>query len=345
MGKESKKEGKLSKKNAKTDDSPPLGLVHKTEAPSARTKGDRSHHKSARPIFTWIRGAIGPTMCIVGAGMIFSSFNLGVFLIYGGGLVFIIEVLFDPWMRKYLILYRFLGIVIVLCLLTEFSTGVVFVNAPLNTMVSIHRTTYAPGTIIAGIKWRSEFTDLRMSLSNNTENDYREVDLYIEPNEPIALIGQLSTVPGVSLMGDLTKEQVEVGGMTFGPPGLGSVLLGEDGRPLSVPINIPLTQASAPRYRVRCQSIIKKSGIELVLAIAGVDCNNTQCLKITWISDDSSLKIPSPTLIPSTDYNKDIFVRRQPSQVKIYGTYMGGKPPRTMSIKETVFIKEPIRVQ
>jgi hypothetical protein len=301
------------------------------------------HPASAHPILTWIRGAVGPAVSLVGVRMIFSSFTVGVCLIYGGGLICLIELLFNPWTRQYSIWDRFIGITTVLCLLTMFSEEIVFINAPLDTMATIHRVSYAPGTIIAGIKWRPEFADLRLSLINNTDNDYKEVDIYVEPDEPIVLIGQLSNVLGVSFIGDLTKEQTLVGEATFGPPSLN--LFGEAGHLLTVPINVPMTQASAPRYRVRCQSIIKKSGIELVLAIAGVDCNKTQCLKITWTSDDGSLRIPSPTLIPSADYNTNVFVRKQPSQVKIYGTYMGGEPSRTKSINETVFINEPVRIQ
>jgi hypothetical protein len=57
----------------------------------------------------------------------------------------------------------------------RFSFCVVFISAPLNFDLS--------GTVIAGIPWNPHFTDLRVSITNPTNDDYSGVDLAIQPDK------------------------------------------------------------------------------------------------------------------------------------------------------------------
>jgi hypothetical protein len=296
---EEKSKHKPRKKKAKTKESPPPA------------RSDTIHS-----MLVWIHRAVGPAFSIVGATMIFSSFMIGSVFIYIGGLICIYEILRDPQMQKYSIYDKFTAVTVVLCGLLVFSQEVVFMSVPLKVSASIYPGRHSPGITIAGIKWHTEFTDLRVSLINPTDNDYRDIDVVFEPDEPIVSIGQVSTVYGVSFIGDTTKERTGMGGV------LAATKLNEAGDE----IDIPMTQVSTPNYRVRCQSIPHNSAVELVLAIASCP-GPSYAWRILIV------------LIPSTEYDKVVFIHKVPSSIKISGTYMAGKPLRRQSIDETMPVR------
>lgn len=59
---------------------------------------------------------------------------------------------------------------------------------------------YLPGTVIGGIKWRPDFSELRMVIENPTSEDYTDLDITITPDIAIAEAGQVSSLPGVSFL-------------------------------------------------------------------------------------------------------------------------------------------------
>jgi hypothetical protein len=60
---------------------------------------------------------------------------------------------------------------------------------------------YSFGTILGGIKWSSDYRDLRIIFDNPTDDDYHDLDMIVSPdlhNMIIAGIGQISNLPNVT---------------------------------------------------------------------------------------------------------------------------------------------------
>lgn len=280
----------------------------------------------------WLRKAIGPALSITGLGMTNNFFYFGVILTYIGGIICITEIWFDQWLRKRFKIYRVGGVLLILILLLIFTVKVVYLNAPLETYASIYLPEHAKGTIVGGITWREGFTDLRVSLVNSTDTDYSSVDLVIEPNEPIVSIGQISNIPGVSFIGDVTKEQIGMGDAT-----VRDFTLGLKDKLTKKIIDPSAIQVSSPLYRVRCQLIPKKGGnVRLILAIAGLKCPQPGgCNGVFFRTPNGRMHMF--LVVPKSDLEKVIFIRKIPSEVHIVGTYMVGS--RSKSIDTIVKIQ------
>lgn len=262
------------------------------------------------PFLVWVRLMVrfmartGPAFVVAGSSMIPSSYYwMGVATVYIGLALCIIDIFIDPLILKHSLLMRFTGLAILIVLAGFFSIKVVFVTTPLEVFPSVRPGVYPPGTVIADIKWIPEFTDLRVALSNPTGSDYEKIDIVLAPDQPIAKIGQVSTIPGVSFIGDATREQVDIGGVIVMRPDL--TRTDADGRIT----NIPIVQFLAPRYRVRCKEIPKYSSVELTLAICGFE------------------------------RDKGAYTRRRPTKIRVNGTYTAAFRERT--IDETIVIFAP----
>ena len=77
------------------------------------------------------------------------------------------------------------------------------------------KDTYAFGTILGGIKWSSEFRDLRVIFENLTDDDYQDLDFTIRPDFPditIAAIGQISNIPNVTFFNPVMQAYLRPNG-------------------------------------------------------------------------------------------------------------------------------------
>ena len=57
---------------------------------------------------------------------------------------------------------------------------------------------HPPGTNVAGIPWRSPYSELRLHITNPTARAYEHLDLMLKPDQLVAAITQDGTVPEVS---------------------------------------------------------------------------------------------------------------------------------------------------
>lgn len=113
------------------------------------------------------------------------SFSVFCYVVYGYLLVLGVEVLFEQkfragrWMRP-------VGILVVLGLLSLFRWGFVMAKDPLVVRASCITGEYDPGTVIAGIKWRPEYSDTRVLFKNDTDNNYQDLDVVINTDQFIS---------------------------------------------------------------------------------------------------------------------------------------------------------------
>jgi hypothetical protein len=114
---------------------------------------------------------------------------------------------------------------------------------------------YPPGTVIGQIPWSPRFTDLRVSIFNNSLTDWHDIDLTLRPDVSVAAIGQITNVPDVSfsVAADQTMRQ--------------ELVIGSSGKRVVNPL---VLIASTGGYRVQCKKLARQGRIEIVMAIAEI---------------------------------------------------------------------------
>jgi len=224
----------------------------------AKPRKAKTQQKRFHPIVKWLR-AVGSSAELFGWGglMLTEWFWPAVGLIYGGFLLLIIDILFEPGFqnRKAWKVGALLGILLVMVL---FSWGIVFVDAPIDFDVSCTDAEFPPGTTIAGITWRPDFSELQFLIKNSSDKAYRDVDLLIRPNEPVAAISQLTSVPGVYFE---DKNGV-------------SLIVALENLKAKTKSVLPIVLlASDAGYRMHCPLLPAKTAIRVIMAIADIKWN------------------------------------------------------------------------
>lgn len=119
---------------------------------------------------------------------------------------------------------------------------------PVNSLVTSME--YVKGTVIAGITWRSPYTELDLILTNTSDDNYDDLNVTIKPNHAVADIKQLSNLGGVSFE--------DFGGFTSRPT------IQDLSKSYATPMPFIATDAG---YRVHCDRIPAKSSLRIVMAL------------------------------------------------------------------------------
>jgi len=164
----------------------------------------------------------------------------------------------------------------------------VFRPAPLLAIVEIVGSEYSAGQVAGGITWGPGLGDLRVTLSNESDRDYNDLDIVLEVGQDqselpqIIEIAQLSTIPNVSFttqpfsskhvhltLFDLkTTMQVEALG-TYGSSPESLLGKNEKGESKNIPITPPSNeQLPSPRFRILCDKLPKHMDLKLIAAVA-----------------------------------------------------------------------------
>ncbi|HVP44736.1 MAG TPA: hypothetical protein VMS96_15000 [Terriglobales bacterium] len=143
------------------------------------------------------------------------------------------------------------------------SVTLVFVPAPIEPYVIADLGNYPKGTVIApGVEWRDpeHYVDVRLSLTNSTANDYKDVDIQVNPDITVFQAAQLSGIPGVNLSLE-GKPQAEMW------------LEGVDneGKPFRFPAPVSINMDRPTGIRILCDRFPKHSTINLILVSAALN--------------------------------------------------------------------------
>jgi hypothetical protein len=114
---------------------------------------------------------------------------------------------------------------------------------------------YRPGSKIAGITWRKSFSEVRVILFNPSLTDFDSLDILLRPNEPVAEVMQLSTIPDVSWGLNTVISLL--------PPSIVDPRTGETVRTIQAK-----AFAFDGGYRVRSKTLPRRSNLEIVMAVA-----------------------------------------------------------------------------
>jgi hypothetical protein len=282
------------------------------------------------PFIKWMRtAAIAGFLGGLSGLFLIEWFWVGVALIYLSFLVLLIDVWFEPELTRRWKIGVTVGIIV---LSAGFSWKFVFVPAPLQMQAIITDGEYAPGTNLHGIIWKKGFTELRLFIWNSSDHDYDNLNLLIQPTEPIAAIAQGTNVSGITLSDNkrLMVSPVDVNHAT--------------GQQTAIPVVILATDAG---YRMSCPRLSRETSIEIVMALAEMKNPPEQpSQKPPLENKDFMLRI---RFDDSTSYwlgypDGDDYLPQRPSTetVKIEGKYNAAL--RTRSITEKVKVSGHIPI-
>jgi hypothetical protein len=278
----------------------------------------------------WVRSLAGPGIIIGGWQLMPTSYVVGTVIVYFGFSLCLLECIKEPALVGHL-RWRVALVVVVLIFAAVFSFRVVFISAPLGfDSYAMRKGDYSPGTVIAGIPWNSHFTDLRVWIKNPTDNDYRDVDLAVQPdqwNYKAAILEentgcQLISLGGNSLLvapngkGGATSMTAHYEGNHF-----------EAGDDAGDVFEHLITQGG---YRLICPKLPAHFAIQIVFALAAASpdlgVQNTNLKPNEWAGAFYEIK--------PTDKFNILSPRPSPSVVTIIGRY--GRELKNFSLNTNI---------
>jgi hypothetical protein len=231
-----------------------------------------------------------------GGLLLTDSFWPGIFCVYVGFVLLATDLWFEPQIQRG---WRIAGVAIISVLGTLFSLGIVFISVPLHVQAIAESGQHPAGTVVAGIPWKPEFTELDLVIRNETERAFKDINIVIRPDEPVAAIAQETSWPGVVFedKNDVLNHIIEIksGGAMKATP---FVLRGTDAG-----------------YRVQVSRLPGNSDVKVVLALCDFDSNKLRLpmdnpnslVKERWTDSSSywlarpeaDVLMPLPQLSPS----------------------------------------------
>jgi hypothetical protein len=177
-----------------------------------------------------------------------------------------------------------------------------------------------PGALLAGIPWSPNYTEVHVAAANSSRKNYEAVDLVIQPDQPIACVGQETNINNVSILV---------------PYDLRASLEIADGdmRKRTAMSIVPV--ASGLGYRVRCDVLPSHSRLDIVLAVVTVndkpaDQEVDKLLRID-LSDDKK-RVLGSIWYAHHDHSQRIFGRKPTvKNVIITGTFIASGRENSVS--------------
>lgn len=220
--------------------------------PARRTpKPTPTGRADLHPALAWFRSVGCISLLAGGFGMTQARFFWwSVVLLYSGLVLLGLDLFFEPKVSRR---FKIIGEVIILATLVAFSVEMVFVSAPIGCASILSYTDYSNGGAPGGIEWKSWFGELDLMVSNPTDGNYDDVDIWVRPDSPVAAIAQLSNLSDVSfedyyaMTARMTAEDLS--------------------SKLSVPMFFLATTAG---YKVHCGRIPPHSSLKIIMAVVDI---------------------------------------------------------------------------
>lgn len=246
------------------------------------------------PAVLWCRNVAAGSTFLGVAGMILSiQFWWAVAFIYAGLCLFILDLWVEPEFKNRRF-WRLSGTAVLVCFLLMFTWGIVLVPGPIELEAIGIPGDYPVGTKIAGINWNPAFSDVRISITNQSEQEYDNLNFVLGVSGYIIQAAVQNENSGCTLMS--TSPVIEVHASGVDP---------KTGKPFQQ----PLTQLgdSSPR-RLQCKRFFGKQSVTVMFAIANVRMD---------------LEHATTNVIPDAFYGP----KKMPEWAGISGTYQRGFKP------------------
>jgi hypothetical protein len=159
----------------------------------------------------------------------------------------------------WLLVYWYIAIQTVGALLSILAAGVVIILflmklAPLVMSSFALEDDFEQGTVIGGIDWQNNYSEIRLNLDNPQYLAYENISLLIMANLPIANVGSLSTLSKCTYKlytGQIIAPELKI--------------LGKDGS--TIPLLTPESKGTmADQYQIFCDRALGRNNLELIIA-------------------------------------------------------------------------------
>ncbi|MGO9773552.1 MAG: hypothetical protein ACLPSW_29220 [Roseiarcus sp.] len=231
--------------------------------------------KASEPLIRSWPITLGVPLGTYGAGLAVLSFHfwLGVWIAYLAALWLLIDWLFvsqkEKWpIRAVLALIPLAGAALV--------SWLAFRPAELEVSAFATDDVYNDGTVIAGIKWKNFYSNLRIVFDNKQNDQYTNLEAVIRTTLSIAKVGSLNAFS--QCQSAIDTPGVEIAGATL-------TLLGTNGKPEeSIPLFTPDSpNVFATQFKFVCDRILPNNHLEAVVAVSPGPAV-TQRKKPSWVS-------------------------------------------------------------
>jgi hypothetical protein len=222
------------------------------------------------PFLNILRRLIGIGFIISGVELMDSRFYWGLVLVIIGFGLLIWEISSDPDLARLPVMVQFALLALCFFGFSVFIISEVKPDSPIDRVCySPKNGTYPSGTAIAGILWNDHLTELRLGLTNPTEDNY-ELDLNLHPDSWIraaALVDNSSGCKLVPLNGTAIymSANIKGGGTKVTATHIGSNFEVHDNvGDLFSPLLIN------GGYRLLCDKLAPRLTVEIVFALASL---------------------------------------------------------------------------
>jgi hypothetical protein len=150
---------------------------------------------------------------------------------------------------------------------------ILLVPAPLDVLLFAEPGNYPEGTNIYGIEWKPNFSELGIVLTNDTDIDYTNLDVYLRTDLMIANGGVAPGTNQCSIEADLPGVSIADARLTA---------TDEKGNKFSLPVFDRSRPIIATDYRMRCARFAGKSKIDSRFSIVGKDLFSGSHIQPKW---------------------------------------------------------------
>jgi len=190
---------------------------------------------------------------------------------------------------------------------------------------SMRQGNYLNRTVISGITWDEHLTELRVAISNPTDDSYQHIDVIIHPDAWVHQATVITECSSCKLSRVGGKKTISVAhNSRTGKPSMTATPVGDDLEVHDSIGNVYTTVASDSGYRVVCETLPSHSTVSVRFALVNVP--TTSLARPSSPSPDA-WSIVAAEAPPGTS---DFYVfgsRPCPSVVTINGTYMRNIKP------------------
>jgi hypothetical protein len=226
--------------------------------------------KKAEPTFrAWaIPLAVPGVIFTAGLAVIPFHFLIGILITALGAISFLIDWLWfarkEHWRRQ-------VFVALLPCAALMLPVWLWFRPAPLGVFVFRMDENYTDGQMVGGIKWRSDYGEVRVFLQNESGSQYTNIGAVILTDVLIAQIGFLNEFSQCKAS---YYSKVPIGGAGIKPESGTTIPLFESG---------PVT---ATEYRIYCDKLLPGDKLESVIALVKGPLQNRYKARPSWISID-----------------------------------------------------------
>jgi hypothetical protein len=130
-----------------------------------------------------VKALVGPTVIGTGWGIMLVAYKTGAVIACIGFVLWTLEFIYEPFLVKAPYRIHIALVMVPIAAFGLFCINVLIVYSPLNAQsYAVSNSDYPPGTKIGKIAWNAHFTDLRVAVSNPTDEDYTQLDIAIQPD-------------------------------------------------------------------------------------------------------------------------------------------------------------------